>query len=114
MKDPAREVKQAFKRWNVWYRIVTRGDDDIVKCFSWKNFISDKVFDNHSEVISLLIVDNIFDSSAEVYILFNLFLTPSAFQVVEQNFSWGKGRYWFSKMILECVVWKLKAFFWTI
>ena len=69
MKDPAREVKQAFKRWNVWYRIVTRGDDNIVKCFSWKNFISDKVFDNHSEVISLLIVDNIFDSSAEVYIL---------------------------------------------
>ena len=114
VKNPPREVKQAFKFWNIWGGVVSRGHHYIVKCIAFHHLIFGQVFDNNSKVIGVFVVNNIFDSHVKLDKLFDVFFVPSSLQVVKEYFSWRKGRYLLLKMVFKGIVGKLNAFFWRI
>ena len=111
MKNTTRKLLYSNKSWNIWHRIMSRSNNDIVKHFTIQNFILLEILDRNSEVISCLVVDNIPYNSVELDLFSNFCLVPATLEVVKKNFSWRIGCDRLAIMLFKSILRELQAFF---
>lgn len=107
------EVSKSQDIWHVGRTEMTSSDKNIIK-FLDKFFFLIKSLGSHSEFRCEIVVSDQFNTCVRLDPFLAVILFEAREKVVEQRFPWWIGTYCLSVMLLECVVWELKAFFWSI